>query len=336
MTANANQDICDMLMKLGEYERDINGLMYKYHAYRKASTSLATLTKRVESGNEAKKLPGIGPKIALKIDEYLNGDEEKDDKGKTSSESVVAKSKQSSSGKDLKLIDFYDKIIDLTKIDAMKMNIDGIVTIAQLSDKMDLLTEQQRVCLKYLEDLSQPIPRSEIKNFSKIFHSTLESANDRLVIKFVGEHRRKVKECSSIDVLITDCAITSSKTERLKETVQFVLQTLEKAKLITHKLFVDNEECVVLVKPSRYHRRLNIHFSLKRHHVCELIYHTGSDQFYEQVRQQSLNNGYLLDKNCLRKIGYTCVAGQEISLKQESDLFDYIDMPYVDPEHRNS
>ncbi|XP_075591556.1 DNA polymerase beta [Dermatophagoides farinae] len=77
MSDNPNKDICDMLIKLGEHERDVNGIIYKYHAYRKAAKALEAYGKRVESGAEAQKLSGIGPKIAAKINDFLqNGCDE--------------------------------------------------------------------------------------------------------------------------------------------------------------------------------------------------------------------------------------------------------------------
>lgn len=46
--------------------------MHKYNAYRKAVGVLAKHPTRVKSGAEAKKLDGIGDKIAKKIDEYID------------------------------------------------------------------------------------------------------------------------------------------------------------------------------------------------------------------------------------------------------------------------
>lgn len=49
----------------------MNKNIFKYNAYRKAASTLAALPEKVKSGDEAKKLPGIGAKIAKKIDEFL-------------------------------------------------------------------------------------------------------------------------------------------------------------------------------------------------------------------------------------------------------------------------
>lgn len=45
--------------------------IHKYNAYRKAAAILATHPTRIRSGEEAKKLPGVGDKISKKIDEFL-------------------------------------------------------------------------------------------------------------------------------------------------------------------------------------------------------------------------------------------------------------------------
>lgn len=67
--------MCDYIQflftELADYERNVSKNVYKYNAYRKAAGTLSTLQERVKSGEEAKKLPGIGVKIAKKIDEFL-------------------------------------------------------------------------------------------------------------------------------------------------------------------------------------------------------------------------------------------------------------------------
>lgn len=68
---NHNSDFCDFLIELADFEKNVSRNIHKYNVYRKAASVLATQPKRIESGDEAKKLPGIGDKIAKKIDEYL-------------------------------------------------------------------------------------------------------------------------------------------------------------------------------------------------------------------------------------------------------------------------
>lgn len=56
---------------LAEYEKNVTRDIHKYNAYRKAAVVLSEHQTRIKSGDEARKLKGIGDKIAKKIDEYL-------------------------------------------------------------------------------------------------------------------------------------------------------------------------------------------------------------------------------------------------------------------------
>jgi DNA polymerase/3'-5' exonuclease PolX len=60
----------DILLAVGENERAA-GRQVKYKVYVKAVNSIAAYPTRITSGAEARKLDGIGEKIAAKIDEIL-------------------------------------------------------------------------------------------------------------------------------------------------------------------------------------------------------------------------------------------------------------------------
>lgn len=67
---NYNELITNILEEVGLNEKNTgNGVKHK--AYMKAATALQIYPKKVESGEEAKKLDGIGVKIAKKIDEII-------------------------------------------------------------------------------------------------------------------------------------------------------------------------------------------------------------------------------------------------------------------------
>ncbi|KAF6084722.1 DNA polymerase beta [Phyllostomus discolor] len=66
-----NGGITDMLTELANFEKNVNQAIHKYNAYRKAASVIAKYPQKIKSGAEAKKLPGVGTKIAEKIDEFL-------------------------------------------------------------------------------------------------------------------------------------------------------------------------------------------------------------------------------------------------------------------------
>lgn len=57
---------------MADYEKNVSRNIHKYNAYRKAASALAKHATRIKSGEEARKLDGIGDKISKKIDEFLN------------------------------------------------------------------------------------------------------------------------------------------------------------------------------------------------------------------------------------------------------------------------
>lgn len=68
---NPNQEFVDFLIELADYEKNVSRNRFKHNAYRKAASALAKLPQRIKSGDEAKKLDGIGKQIGIKIDEFI-------------------------------------------------------------------------------------------------------------------------------------------------------------------------------------------------------------------------------------------------------------------------
>lgn len=331
-----------MLIKLGEYERDINGIIYKYHAYRKASQSLATMDRRVKSGDEAKKLPGIGPKIALKIDEFLNGNgdvtlpstSQSSDNSKTNGKVSV-----SSDTNEWRIMDNYEKLY-MDRLDAMRMQINQASTIGELNDKIDLLTEPQKICLRHFPDLCKKISRNEIETFAKYIKKVVSKINEHIQLTICGSYRRGANESECVEILMVHSKWKSSKSNissLLADCLLQVVEALQKEGIVKERLSVQDHSFVGLaqVKTSPY-RLIALHLAPKDNFVCQLFYLTGSRAFFDQIAQHALCKGFVLDKNSLRKIGHTCVVGQSIPLKSEEELFEYIDYSFVKPEERTS
>lgn len=59
------------ISELADYEKNVSRNIFKHKAYRKAASVLGAHPTRIRSGEEALRLPGVGSKIAKKIDEFL-------------------------------------------------------------------------------------------------------------------------------------------------------------------------------------------------------------------------------------------------------------------------
>uniref|UniRef100_A0A8B9VYM6 Crossover junction endonuclease MUS81-like HHH domain-containing protein n=1 Tax=Anas zonorhyncha TaxID=75864 RepID=A0A8B9VYM6_9AVES len=78
-SGSPNQGITDLLTEVVNYERNVNRAIHKYNAYRypehfhtKAASVIALYPSEIRRGAEAKKLDGVGAKIAEKTDEFLS------------------------------------------------------------------------------------------------------------------------------------------------------------------------------------------------------------------------------------------------------------------------
>lgn len=134
-TDNLNGDFCDFLMELAEYEKNVNRNIHKHNAYRKAASVLASHHKRVESGDEAKKLSGIGDKISKKIDEFL-------------STGKLQKLENIHNDDDVQAISLLARVSGIGPVKAAELVKGGIRTIEDLEKNKSNLTHHQQIGLK--------------------------------------------------------------------------------------------------------------------------------------------------------------------------------------------
>lgn len=134
-TNNLNGDFCDFLMELAEYEKNVNRNIYKYNAYRKAAGVLASHHKRIESRDEARKLNGIGEKIAKKIEEFLQT-------GK------LKKLENIHEDEEAQAINLLTRVSGIGPVKAAELVRGGIKTIEDLRNNHEKLTHHQMVGLK--------------------------------------------------------------------------------------------------------------------------------------------------------------------------------------------
>ncbi|KAF6376635.1 DNA polymerase beta [Rhinolophus ferrumequinum] len=130
-----NGGITDMLTELANFEKNVNQAIHKYNAYRKAASVIAKYPHKIKSGAEAKKLPGVGTKIAEKIDEFLAT-------GKLRKLEKIRQDDTSSS------INFLTRVTGIGPSAARKFVDEGIKTLEDLRKNEDKLNHHQRIGLK--------------------------------------------------------------------------------------------------------------------------------------------------------------------------------------------
>jgi len=325
---NPNEGIVQFLMELANFEKNVSRAMHKYNAYRKAAGSVSKLTNKISSGDEAKKLEGVGAKIAKKIDEYLaTGKLEKLEKIKADDTNVA--------------INELTKVTGIGPVAAMKLVKEGIKSIADLRNHTDKLNHQQQIGLKYFEEFEQRIPREEMIKLQDVVLDELKKLDDEFKGRVCGSFRRGAATSGDIDVLLTHPSYTSTSDKQKSSLLKKVASHLESIQFITDSLSCGDNKymgvCQLVEDSKKYlHRRLDIRLIPHDQFFCALLYYTGSDVFNKNMRQHALDQGFTLNEYCIRPVGSTGQPGEALTVTSEEDIFDFINYPYKKPEERNN
>ncbi|XP_048369143.1 DNA polymerase beta [Sphaerodactylus townsendi] len=325
---NPNEGITDFLTELANYERNVNRAIHKYNAYRKAASVISKYPSKIKSGAEAKKLDGVGAKIAEKIDEFLST-------GKLRKLEKIRQDDTSSS------INFLTRVTGIGPAAARKFVDEGIKTLEDLKKNEHKLNHHQRIGLKYFEDFEKRIPREEMLKMQEIVLNEVKKVDPKYIATVCGSFRRGAESSGDMDILLTHPDFTSESSKQPKLLHQVVAQ-LENISFITDTLSKgDTKYMGVCRLPSKDEeanisfRRLDIRLIPKDQYYCGVLYFTGSDIFNKNMRAHALEMGFTLNEYTIRPLGVTGVAGEPLPVDSEKDIFDYIQWKYREPKDRS-
>lgn len=201
----------------------------------------------------------------------------------------------------------------------------------------------QRIFLKHLVGLSQRIPRAEIDAYNAYF-KTLETLPilTGAIISINGSYRRKLETSGDIDLLITsnNPAIDSS---HLKK--QLIIK-LKADGVIVDTLSNGSKKFMGIVKLASHGftvaRHLDIMHTPPDIFPFAQLYFTGSGGFNTRMRIRALGKGLSLNEYGLTHVDTKkTISSAEIhakigktSITTEKDIFDFLDITYVEPEAR--
>ncbi|XP_046962599.1 DNA polymerase beta-like [Vanessa cardui] len=321
---NLNGDFCEFLMELADYEKNVSRNIHKFNAYKKAASVLASHSKRIQSGDEARKLNGIGEKISKKIDEFLNT-------GKLKKLDDIHKDENA------QIISLLTRVSGIGPVKAADLLNMGIKSIEDLRNNQDKLNHHQLIGLKYFEDFEKMIPRSEIQELENVITKEIKNLDPEFTITICGSYRRGKSESGDIDALIThpSLKIGDNKNKCNEKLLKKIIMALDGC--ITDVISMGETKFMGVCCLSDKHpfRRLDIRLIPKDQYYCAVLYFTGSDVFNKNMRAHALEKSFTLNEYSLRPIGVTGVPGEPVQIESEEDIFDYIDYPYQKPEERN-
>lgn len=268
-------------------------------AYRRIVETLKHTPYPLLSREQALRIKGIGDKTWSKIEALYNSPEFIPD--------VL--------DNNMKVIRDFKKIWGVGDVKAKALYAKGYRTYADIPERE--LTAQQRIGLKYVEDLQRKIPHEYIARLEPVFREVAEAVGG--VIEICGSYRRKKPLSGDIDILITDGD---------KNTFKMFTNELLRRGIITETLAYGNLIFEGIIQVHNFAARLDIHYTPKQEWGAALLHFTGSGQFNAALRKHAIERGYKLSEKGLFK------GGVRVPAYTEEDIFSELGVQYIVPEDR--
>lgn len=302
--------IINIFKQLRDYYQS-NGNIIKANAYKKAISTLSSLDKPIRSVSNVKGLSGIGKGFIEKIDEIVKTDRLKQlNTLKTDPKTEAIKELTS--------------VLGIGPTTAKRLiNKHNIYSVKQLKAKIKkeldtkkgidikLLTDKQKIGLKYYTNLQKSIPRSEITKFIKKVKTILSPV---YIIEPAGSYRRGAKRSGDIDLII------SSKQYKTKGSVvkQDPLSNIIK-ELYANKILLETIDQGLYkfmgITNTKTKRHIDIRFAPYQSLITTIVYFSRGEEESRSLRKRAKDLGYKLNEWGLYK------NGRRVNIKSENELY---------------
>jgi DNA polymerase beta len=292
-------------------------------AYAKVIEQLKAMEGAIQSIEDIKDVLGVGKKIKDKIKEILE----------TGSLRAATEARKETN---LDSLDILQGVHGIGPVKAKQLvETKGIRTISELrraaSQDPELLNDVQTMGLKYYEDANERIPRQEMVKHETLILAALDPRFRGVV---VGSYRRGAENSGDIDVLLMlpDSMTKKKQGELFLETIQMLKET----EYIVDTLAQGPKKFLGYVKldEKKKARRLDLLMTPEEEFAYAILYFTGSQGFNVAFRRYAQEKGYTINEHIMKPVkdGVREVP----SMKTEKDIFDFLQLKYVEPHMRRA
>ncbi|OCF32950.1 DNA polymerase mu subunit [Kwoniella heveanensis BCC8398] len=355
-----NQDIIDAIRPIIE-EREFEEAQQKNSnvlSYRRSLSVRSPVPRRIKSGKEARKLLGVGEKVAQRIDEYLSTGAVRE------SDQILLSSRYQA----LKLFasvytighhkskELYDRHHCRT-LEDVRMHFEAIEEESPEARLKDKLRRRRRGGMKQVEiveewirlknELDEKIPRSEVEEIARCVMEHLDAYVPGCEYTICGGYRRGKTESNDVDVVFRppgmdlDIGLLKNLYLRLSD-LGIVTHVLH----VTHRdadtpihasaqNFDNLDKAFVIFKlpgPGRLHRRVDLISAPYDRYASAVLSWSGSMMFERDLKRYAENyRGYKFRAGLIK-----ISTGEEVNLETEREIFGFLGLRYVPPELRNA
>ncbi|KAL4752513.1 hypothetical protein BDW72DRAFT_202199 [Aspergillus terricola var. indicus] len=299
-------------------------------AYRKAISALRTQSKKVLSRSEAIQIPGIGERLADKIEEIVLTNR-------------LRRLDNTSNTVEDRLLQTYLGVYGAGLTVASRWIAQGYRSLEDLRTKASL-TQAQRIGLDRYFDFSQRIPRSEVQAHGNFVRRVVQMENPDMQVIIGGSYRRGGATSGDIDLLITGPYAT------IEEIRTLMLDNVV-PKLFEQGFLQAGLGATCRGEGSKWHgasklpdgqlwRRIDMLFVPGAELGAALIYFTGNDIFNRSIRLLASKKSMRLNQRGLyadvpRGTRAKVNPSRLLESRDERRIFELLGVPWRPPEHRN-
>ena len=296
------EQLANIMLKQGE--------PFRARAYQKAQETIMSYTGDIMTPNDLKGMPGIGPTIMDKLNEYIE----------TGTLKIIERERNNP-------VNILAEVYGIGPKKAKELVDNGITSISQLRENQHMLNDIQRVGLQYYEDILKRIPRSEIEDYKSYFEKAMPKISGAKM-EIVGSYRRGAQSSGDIDVIITS---------NFPQVFVKFIDNLLKEKIILNILSRGPTKCLVVAKISSSvsARRVDFLYTNPEEFPFAILYFTGSKIFNTVMRHVALDKGYTMNEHGIYKMDAK-KKGEKVnhSFNSEEDIFNFLGLQYKTPIER--
>jgi DNA polymerase lambda len=306
-----NNDLINNFKILIEFYRSINDI-WRERSYQKAVNAIKRIPKKIKNIEDVNNIRNIGTSIKEKIHEFLEN----------KSINVVEEIKKRNNSETY--LKVFENIWGVGPVKAKKLYDKGYRTLDDILDKD--LTTQQKIGLKYYDDLLKRIQRKTITTYKNKVLKILQKEFDlnTFMLEVAGSYRREKETSGDVDIIISPLISTV--------TLKNIVETLIKNNLISDILSMKEEKFMGIARTLQskipLFFRLDIEFLPKDEFSTGLLYFTGSKEFNIEIRQYAKSQGMLLNQHGLFR------NNKKLKTTNEMQVFEHLNLQYVAPKNR--
>ena len=332
-SSNPNARTIELLQRMADHH-DRSKDHWRSRAYRKTIGTLRKQTIKICTYEQARKLPTIGERLALKIEEIVTKDR-------------LLRLEYAELEPSDKVLQSFLKIYGVGISQAQRWIQQGHKTLEDLKAHAPL-TNNQRLGIDRYGDFLTRIPRDEVTTLGDIVTRAATSIDPHVQVIIGGSYRRGASTSGDIDCLITKSDTSSSRdlqlfldtlTFNLTET-GFLVAALAVSRSDTSSGSKWHGACVLPESVKPIWRRIDFLLVPETELGAALIYFTGDDIFNRSMRLLASYKGMRLNqrglyKNAMRGPGRSKISqGTLIEGAHELKIFQALGVPFRPPNQR--